>query len=662
MPSNVPVQSLTDRLTSDLVATFDPRATMPIIGGEAMVRVFERFGSSARAGGLTLSDTIAAASLALESLIDNFLAETPGIDRHHSLGIALAAAVRQYTDVENGQPDAGKPQHFPDTRQDRLEALHRINRAATSNLQSDEMLDTVVNVVRLTTHSDASAIFLYNDSTGLLHLAATRGLNPDAVNTMTLRLGDGIVGRAAIEGTVIAAPNARQHESFLAHPVIGDENYASQVSVPILLQGHNRLVGVLNIHSIEPRTYDDDELEFLRTVAGELAISIENARQYVITDEQLHQKIEQLGTLQRVSRILASTLDIRSVLRMITVNAMEISGAEAAAIFRPNRTSTSGQLVPIIESRTGSIRVLKDVRDRDMVVADVFDNGVATTTLIEYEDGMANLHCAPLRSAREIVGAICYRTPEGVTFSSDMMNLLQAFADSAAMAIENAELYEDARRGLLTQRTLVQEMHHRVRNNLQTVAALLSLQLRRAEGEPWGVEIREAVSRIQAIAAVHDLLSDPKRFAGTTVDMIARLVAEDAHSTLIPPTLRVTFDIHPSDLRIPSRQATIMSLLINELAANAISHGFENRDKGYIRIRAWNDDGVANVEIFNDGARVPDGFDPAQSQGLGMKITHRLVTSDLHGDFQISSDADGTTALITFPIATEAEEDVAVQA
>ena len=96
-----------------------------------------------------------------------------------------------------------------------------------------------------------------------------------------------------------------------------------------------------------------------------------------------------------------------------------------------------------------------------------------------------------------------------------------------------------------------------------------------------------------------------------------------------------------------------MSLLINELAANAISHGFEGREQGFIRIRAWEDEGSANVEVFNDGEKVPKGFEPSQSNGLGMRITHRLVTSDLHGSFNIWSDEEGTTALIRFPIAPE---------
>jgi two-component sensor histidine kinase/putative methionine-R-sulfoxide reductase with GAF domain len=661
MPVNVPLQSLSERLSAELAASFDPHASGPIVGGETVLRAFDRFGAAARNAGITLSDALTAAAESLSRYSDRFVITATDEDRFHATGVALAAVA-----TSHAQPDHPIPvlendrSRFPETQHARLDALHQINRAATSNLQLSEMLDTVVKVVKATTSSDASAVFLYSESTGLLSLEATDGLNKASVGNVTVRIGEGIIGRAAIEGQLISAPNARQHESFLAHPAIGDDKYSSQVSVPMLLQGQDRLVGILNIHSIDPRIYDQDELEFLRTVAGELAISIENARQYSSTDQKLHQKIEELGTLQRVGRMLASTLEVNAVLEMITENAVEISHAEAAAIFRPSKTNGSQPWNPIIESRIGLVRQLENVKTRNDVVGEVFRTGAAIQMEIQYVDGPALLFCLPLRSARGLVGAICFRFATNAELDKDVIGLLQAFSDSAAMAIENAELYQDAMRSVQTQRTLVQEMHHRVRNNLQTVAALRSLQLRRAEDAPWAVEIREAISRIQSIAAVHDLLSDEKRLGGTTVDVIARMVAEDAHSTLIPPGLRVTFDIHPSDLQIPSRQATIMSLLINELAANAISHGFENRDRGYIRIRAWNDDGMANVEVFNDGQKVPEGFQPAQSQGLGMKITHRLVTSDLHGSFMIGSDEAGTTALIRFPIAVESHLETAL--
>jgi two-component sensor histidine kinase/putative methionine-R-sulfoxide reductase with GAF domain len=656
MPSNVSLQSLAERLEAEVYSAYSPMSSGSLSGGQPLVDAFSEFGRRAASAGISLEDVMAAGVDTLQMLFDRLGGSASDAGTMRAAGVALSAAARSHIQGKSGSERAAPStsRELP-TQVARLAALHKINRAATANLKLSETLQTIVTVVADTTRSDACNVFLYDDTTGLLVLRAAVGLNPASINAVTIRVGSGITGRAALEGRLISAPDAHHHEDFLVHPGVGDEIYTSQVAVPILLQGQNRLVGILNIHSISRRDFDSDDLEFLQTVAGELAISIENARQYSSTDERLRQKLAELGTLQRVSRMLASTLDLPAVLRLIGEQAIELVHAEAAAIFRlpspPWRSNQDSQ--PIIEYRAGPVRAIVNQADRDAVVAEVIRTGTLRRSNLEYMDGMSTLFCLPLRTARETVGALCLRLRAGLELDEDTIDLLQAFSDSAAMAIENAQLYQDAMHSIQTQSALVQEMHHRVRNNLQTVAALLSLQLRTAQDAPWATEIREAISRIQSIAAVHDLLSDEERLAGTTVDVIARMVAEDAHSTLIPPGLSVQFDIHDSDLTVPSRQATVISLLVNELTANAISHGFEGRTQGTVRIRAWERSGMAHIEIFNDGQGVPEGFDPAKSSGLGMRITQRLVTSDLKGEFHISSDEEGTTALITFPIAGE---------
>jgi len=649
--------TIAEDLEHDLRAAFDPAAAKSLRGGQPMVNAFDVFGRRAVEATISLEDALATAVETLQSLFERSGSTGNDSSTVKAAGISLAAVARAYHDDSRPSPPINAPDFVP-MQVTRLSALHQINRAATANLKLSEMLDTVVNVVAETTDSDACEVFLYDVATGLLTLRAAVGLNPASVNAVTIRAGSGITGRAALEARLISAPDAHSHESFLAHPGIGDEMYTSQVSVPILLQGQNRLVGILNIHSLERRDHEDGELEFLQTVAGELAISIENARQYSSTDERLRQKVAELGTLQRVSRLLASTLDLPGILRLICEQAIELIHAEAAAIFRLNRQQWQRyeDASPIIEYRVGLLREVENPHDRDNLVKDVIRTGTTLSRDVRYVDGVSTLFCLPLRTAREHVGALCFRLSRSTRPSDDTLGILQAFSDSAAMAIENAQLYQDAMHSVQTQSALVQEMHHRVRNNLQTVAALLSLQLRTAEDAPWSTEIREAISRIQSIAAVHDLLSDEQQLGGATVDAIARLVAEDAHSTLIPPGLKVHFEIEESSLRIPTRHATILSLLINELTANAISHGFEHRREGKIRIRGWEDDGSANIEVYNDGQGVPDGFDPAESSGLGMRITQRLVTSDLKGTFSISSSAVGTNALIRFPIAGDEED------
>ncbi|MEJ7838600.1 MAG: GAF domain-containing protein, partial [Thermomicrobiales bacterium] len=517
------LESLAEQLERQLWIAYDPAQSVAAGGGQKLVEAFEQFGSSAAASGVKLEDAMSATVDSLQSLFERYGGFGTDPSTMRVAGIALATAAKSYAAQEQPEPTRiVSIEHALPTQMARLSALHRINRSATANLQLSDMLETTVAAVAEATESDAAAVFLFDEAAGLLTLRAAVGMNPTAVGAATLRIGNGITGRAALEAKMIAAPDAHAHENFLAHPGIGDEIYTSQVSVPILLQSQNRLIGILNINSLTRRDFEVDELEFLQTVAGELAISIENARQYSSTDERLRQKVSELGTLQRVSRIVASTLDLNEVIKLITEQAVELLHAEAAAIFRPGpRMQVRGAVnTPIIEYRVGSIRELVNQGQRDELVNGVLSSGTTRTADINFVDGISRLICLPLRSARETVGALCFRMRTREDISEDTLGVLQAFSDSAAMAIENAQLYQDAMHSIQTQSALVQEMHHRVRNNLQTVAALLSLQIRSAEDAEWATEIREAVSRIQAIAAVHDLLSDESRLAGTTVDII----------------------------------------------------------------------------------------------------------------------------------------------
>ena len=137
------------------------------------------------------------------------------------------------------------------------------------------------------------------------------------------------------------------------------------------------------------------------------------------------------------------------------------------------------------------------------------------------------------------------------------------------------------------------------------------------------------------------------------MDVIAHHAADEAYGTLIPPGLTVQFDIPISDVRVPSKQATILALLINELVANAVKHGFPGRTRGTISIRATRDQGEAVVEIENDGKAISVDFDPSGSRGLGMRIIERLVTSDLRGTFTIGPSAHGSQAVLRFPLAED---------
>ena len=491
------IHTLAARLAAELFAAYGTNGTGSGVGGHPLRDAFASFGRDAARVQVPLEDTMAAGIDTLQAFLDRRGGDSRDPSTVLAAGIALSALARAYHAVGNdvAVDDGGAgaaPLHW-------LAAVHRIVRTATSNLELAEMLQTSVRVVAQTTGADACAVVLYDETRDSLELRAAVGLNPSEIGAVRFRLGVGITGLAAAERRVVAAPDARAHTAFQSYPPLGEDLYASQISVPMLIhrgEERERLVGVLNLLTLTRREFSDDEIAFLQTVAGELAIGIENAELYSRTDARLRRTIAELRTLQRVSHTIASTLDLDAVLRLIAEQAMLLINAEAAAIFRlPHPSAASNvaagvTVAPTIEYRVGRDRFVADEPARDAFVKEVMRTGTPDAMAIEYDDGGSNrLFCLPLRSARETLGALCLRLAPDAELSEDDLGLLQAFSDSATLAIENARLYQDARYGLETASALLQEMHHRVRNNLQTVAALLSLHLRRAGDAPWAASI-----------------------------------------------------------------------------------------------------------------------------------------------------------------------------
>lgn len=542
-----------------------------------------------------------------------------------------------------------------------LRTLNSIGRLSSSASSEKAIAEFATAAVIDIVGGDACALFLYGPEDNQLHLKSALGFTYDPGFQFSLPLEHGIIGAAATGRVTIIAPDAATHPAHYPVAGTGEERFQSQVASPMINPDNNELIGVLSLFAEEPGDFGDETVEFLEAIAREAAHAIVASRTRARNDEQLRKKIAELSTLQRVSRVIASSLDLDEVLRSIATASVEIIDAEAAAVFRlPPAVPTESDDVPLVmDYRVGEIRPLVDESSRTRLVMQVIRSGAARITELDYIGGSNLLFCMPLRSARGTMGALCIRLRPGIELSEDELGLLQAFTDTASLAIENAQLYEEARASVQTSSTLLQEMHHRVRNNLQTVAALLSLQARETSSEETSAVLREAVSRVQSIAAVHDLLSDEGRLAGATIDAIARLVVDQASMTFIQPPLRVSFQIEPSPIIVSSRQATVLALLINELVANAVEHGFKGRSAGTVWIRASMKGQMCTLDVENDGEPLPPTFDVSEFQGLGMRIVERLVSSDLGGRFLMAGTDAGTRVRLSFPVtANDALDDL----
>src|SRR6266581_965127 len=254
--------------------------------------------------------------------------------------------------------------------------------------------------------------------------------------------------------------------------------------------------------------------------------------------------------------------------------------------------------------------------------------------------------CVPLQVKRKVLGCICIYSSHRHSLSHEQMQLVITFANEAAIAIENARLYDETRRGLELKSVLLRELHHRVKNNLATVAGILSLQRRRTKSPEVRNTLAESVNRVQGLAATHDLLAH-EDVSEAKVEDIARKIVGVANANLRPPAKHITFEVEPCPIVIPSRAVTILALVLNEMVSNAIKHGMVGLKEGTVTIRGREEDGMVIVQVIDSGKGPPEPLE----ESLGLSLIKQLI-GDLDGHFVLRrfEGTNVTVAEVRFPL------------
>ncbi|HEY6791342.1 MAG TPA: histidine kinase N-terminal domain-containing protein [Trebonia sp.] len=215
-------------------------------------------------------------------------------------------------------------------------------------------------------------------------------------------------------------------------------------------------------------------------------------------------------------------------------------------------------------------------------------------------------------------------------------------------------------RELLTKEATIREIHHRVKNNLQTVAALLRLQARRVQQPEARVALEEAVRRVGSIATVHETLSHaPEEIVDfdDIADRVAMMAGEVA-----APEMRVTPKITGQFGMLPAAVATPLAMVLTELLQNAFEHGFggpaykksAGAEGAIIEVRAARAPEQLTVTVSDSGAGLPADFDLESATSLGLQIVRTLVVAELGGQLSITPRAGGgTVAVVDLPIRYE---------
>ncbi len=188
---------------------------------------------------------------------------------------------------------------------------------------------------------------------------------------------------------------------------------------------------------------------------------------------------------------------------------------------------------------------------------------------------------------------------------------------------------------LLSKDATIREIHHRVKNNLQTISSLLRLQARRLSNDEAKAAVAESVRRIRTIALVHETLSREPGDNVAFIEIVRPLMrlAEDGLQSIDRP---VRFTVQGDGGRLPANVATPLSVVLTELLQNAVDHGFpEGSGGGSVVVQLSNDGIELSIRVVDDGRGLDPQFDLNKATGLGLSIVRTLVTTELAGSISM---------------------------
>ncbi|MDX6409203.1 MAG: two-component system, sensor histidine kinase PdtaS, partial [Gaiellaceae bacterium] len=460
-----------------------------------------------------------------------------------------------------------------DVRARHLRLLTETIAAVNSTLDLEEVLDLVARKVADALRTEACFVYLYDERTNELILRATHGTSVEEMTKRPrLRPGEGITGTAAADRAPVMIPSqAHLDPRFKQFANLSEDAYESILAVPILAR--DKLAGALNVRTLEPREFTQDEIELLVAIADQVAQTIQHAQLYA----HAQSRVAELEALAKISEAVSESLYLEESLEAIVKTTMEAVGATGAAL------------------------VLEDGN-------------------IAWPEGRPGSHNVrlPLRWKRRQIGElVCDRdTP----FTDEERALLVSIAHHAAVALEHGRA---VMRGVLAQ-----EIHHRVKNNLQTVASLLRLQARATDTDPRKA-LEDSVNRVLAIAAVHEVLTEQREEVVELRELLERLRA------MLVQSLTVGKEVHAEleSVSIAGNRATALALVFSELLQNALEHGGES-----VSIELKQRNGEVVLTIADDGGGIA-----SDATGTGLSIVQALVKDELQGRLDLRSE-EGTKA------------------
>ncbi len=234
-----------------------------------------------------------------------------------------------------------------------------------------------------------------------------------------------------------------------------------------------------------------------------------------------------------------------------------------------------------------------------------------------------------------------------LTFTSVPLKSVDEVATGALMLIRDITEIRVKEKELMLQSVVIKEIHHRIKNNLQTVASLLRLQARRVDSRQTKKVLSDSINRILSIAVVHEVLSK-EVIELVDVKNVLKQIVNIINQNLLDNTKKINIKIDCESVMLYSKQATSLALIVNELIHNSLEHAFVEMSSGTVSIIVKKLHNEVLLIVVDNGRGFEKDFSFQESSRLGLKIIKTLVEEDLKGMMNIFDDS-GTRVEVRFP-------------
>jgi signal transduction histidine kinase len=567
-------------------------------------------------------------------------------------------------------------------QQARLVALYEVSAHLGTTLDLTELLGLVMDSIIQLTGAERGFVMLFDEASGQLVPAATRNVEQSKIGGRSMAISRTFIAQAVSSGQPILTDNAQQDVRFADQESVVGYQLRSIMCAPLRARG--RVIGAIYVDNrLFDGVFSPEDLDLLAAFANQAAVAIDNARLFTQTDQALARRVEELSLFQRIDQELNRSLDLERIMGLVLNYAVSQTAADGGAIGLIEYPDDGEPRLRLLAHQARQELGAQDVGARHPVIAQLLDEGrsvysrqVTTEMAVDGTPAESQL-VVPIKRNDKVTGLISLESERADAFGAEDAAFVERLADRAAVAINNARLYEAIQAADKAKNDFISLVTHELRVPMTSIRGYTDLILKGLVGplnqqqESFLLTIRRNLDRmsvlVRDLADINRIESGRMKLELSLFDII-ETVSEAVAS------LRESLDAKRQSLSVEEepglppvyadRTRTIQ--LLTNLLSNANKYTAEGGD---ITVRVQSAGPMVQVDVVDNGI----GISPADQSrlftqffrsdaaavreqtgwGLGLSIVKKIVEAQ---GGQVTCDSElgrGSRFSFTLPLAPE---------